>query len=210
MELVNRASAEWDQLKERSAELIIRAAQCQAFQARIPDLGSEASRLWSLYEGDSKKADWREFGDLAFHLCASYPPDLAHAILYGFRAVRSPGGCDPVPFTMKALENLFYLRPAALTLRLEASPEVARLVRDPLDRAQRAMRILVREISGSPYSAATGIYAQMDSQTRSIFLAALTQFNPNGAKIIAKGSRAWMRTPTGLLRLIWRLIFGNE
>jgi hypothetical protein len=81
---------------------------------------------------------------------------------------------------------------------------------DPAARRSAAMRIIAREVTTAPYGHATGIYANCDPPTRIALIAALSEINPAGAAALSKGSSAWMRTPTGIGRIRWRLVFGRE
>jgi hypothetical protein len=211
MGLLRSSEAEaWKSLSEKSSELILRAAQQQLHQARIADSGEEAARLWKLYGLSGARTDWREFGAIAFHFSAAYPPDLAYLLIYNLRKVAEGFKADPVPRILTALENLGTFRPEKTIIHLEKSFEIARLYHSPRDRRAQALRILVREISSAPYPYATGIFDRLDAAAKPVVLDAMKQYNPRAAIILAKGSRAWMRSPTGIFRLLWRLLFGRE
>lgn len=198
----------WRELAERASSLIVRASQQQRVQARIGELSQEVRRLSNLYDVPRKKPDWRDYGDLALHLAAAYPPDLAYVIIYGFRELVS--GSDPVPLIMMALEKLYYLRPDQLILQLDASAATHDLCRSAAARAERAMRILAREVSTTPYPYATGICDRFDPRIKPFLFQALLQFNPEGAPMLSKGPKAWMRTGVGVKRLLWRVLFGQH
>ncbi len=200
----------WKSLSQKSSELILRAAQQQLHQARIADSGEEAARLWKLYDLSGAGTDWREFGAIAFHFSAAYPPDLAYILIYNLRKVAQGFKADPVPRVMHALANLGAFRPENAIIHLGKFPEMERLYNSPRDRRTQALRILVREISSAPYPYATGIFDGLDDAAKLVVLNLMKQYNPRAAIILAKGSRAWMRSPTGIFRLLGRLLFGRE
>ncbi len=158
-----------------------------------------------------KPSRWQDHGDVAFHLAAAYRPDLAYCLVYAFRDIRERP--DPVPLIMTALEHLIHLRPTTISIHLPATVDLENLRRNPRELATRGARILAREVSVAPYAHATGIYAHWDSAAKSILVDALREFNPDGAAVLAKDSKAWMRTGTGFLsgtlHVLWRIFFGR-
>jgi hypothetical protein len=206
-------SRQWGELAARAAPLVVRAAQEQARQAHL-DIDGEAKRLWILYEMANKPRQWREHGDIALHLAVSHPPDLAYALVYAIREQGKSAGIDPVPMILTAIERLFFVRPENLRLHLDRHLDAAR--EPPRERARRAMRILVREVSVTSYPHAAGIWREIDERLRPFLREALAEFNPRGAEILARSGGAWLRSRAGarnaLLRLrkwLLRMLFGN-
>lgn len=207
-------SRQWAELAARAAPLVVRAAQEQARLAHL-DIDSEAERLWTLYEMANKPPQWRDYGDIALHLAVSHPPDLAYALVYALRERGKSAGVDPVPMILTAVERLFFVLPGNLRLHLDRDLEAVR--EPPPERARRAMRILVREVSVTSYPHAAGIWRQIDARLQPFLREALAEFNPRGAEILARSGGAWLQSSAGvrnaLLRLrkwLLRMLFGKE
>lgn len=82
---ISSDSKRWDDKAKHAGELIIASARLQQQQARIAEPLDEARRVWALYKVGSKKQAWTEFGDVAFHFAAAYPPDLGYFLIYAMR-----------------------------------------------------------------------------------------------------------------------------
>jgi hypothetical protein len=207
--MLSGKSRRWQELSFKARESVGRAASLQARQYGINSFVTEANRLSQIYDIRHKRKDWREYGDIAFHLIATYPPDLAFFILYGFRDVEFKVEYDPVPYILKATEEIYHLRPHNLKLSLNMTGRVKNLFDDPMERAKAGAKLIAREISGAQLSHASGILDLMDSRAKSHIEDELRSFNPKGAEILFKASRAWILTRTGFLRWIMRILFGK-
>lgn len=208
--MLSGKSRRWQELSSMAQKLVRRAASLQARQYGINSFVAEANRLSVVYDMQHKSKDWREYGDIAFHLIATYPPDLAFLILYSFRDVNQKIGYDCVPYILKAAEEIYHLRPQNLTLSLDMTNSVKKLFDDSLERAKAGAKLIAREISGAPLRHASGICELMDSRVKSFIEDELRSFNPKGAEILFKASRAWILTPIGFLRWMMRILFGKQ
>lgn len=188
----------------------MRAAQQQLLQRRIGKLETEARKLWDLYGIGQKAADWRDYGDVALHVAGAYPPDLAYVLIYSLREIGRGTKSDPVPNIMAALEGLYFARPDRWKLHLDGVDFDREILESAEKRAERALRILVREVSAAPYRYATGIYARFHPRLKPLLIHLLAELHPAGAEILSNESRAWMRTWTGVKSLIARVLFGKE
>jgi len=199
----------WQNITKKAQDLILRAAQVQA-QKRNIDPFKEAIHLSDIYNVKWKNKDWREYGDIAFHIIASYPPDLGYIIIYGFRKLKSKIGYDPVPFILKAIEMIYHLRPWKLNLHIEVDERCKKLFDSPEERAKAGAKIIAREISITPLRHASGIYKIMEPNMKLFVKEELKVFNPEAYKIWVKGSRLYLLTKEGILRWITNFLFGRE
>ena len=165
----------------------------------------------------SKQQNWLEYGDVALHLVAAWPPDLAYLILYGFRELQSEIGYDPVTLVLKAVEMLPHLRCEGVALHLDPSDRVRQLRADPTERARSGAKILVREIVGVPLRWAQGIYRNLDPEMKPFVEEQLRAFSPTSARILMQAGPFWLFTGSGLRRVFFRLVkvifgilFGKE
>jgi len=204
------ASRRWVRLAATSTELLYRAAAQQGWQCNVPDPRAEAQRLAGLYAIEEKPRQWTEYGDIAFHLAIGYLPDLAYVVLYCLRHVRLNLAYDPIPYILKAIEELPHLRPERVRLHLPMTPEVQAAIASSEERARRAARVLVREICCVPLRHASGIYATMDPAVKPAVEAELRAFSPRAAAIIRGGSMAHLLTWSGFTRWLLRLLFGRD
>ncbi|MBI5222835.1 hypothetical protein HY990_00270 [Candidatus Micrarchaeota archaeon] len=194
---------------KQCGKTIMRAAALQGRQCGLRDPISAAERVAELYEVHSKPQDWRHFGDIAFHLIATWPADLAYMIIYAMREIKPALAYDPVPFIMKAVEMLPHLRCEAVTLHLEGGERTHKVIVDVDERSIACAKILVREISSVPLRHASGIYNALDKEIKPFVAAQLKEFNKNAATILLKSDWSWLLTGTGLLRMlqkVWRFI----
>lgn len=210
LDKLTRASRRWEKLAAKSKEVIQRAASLQAQQYGVHSPIEEARRLALLYAVKRKRRDWREYGDIAFHLIATWPSDLAYMTLYAFREMHSELGYDPVPFILKAMEEIYHLRPENLELHLGMTEQVRRLFDDPAERGRTGAKIIAREISIVPLRWASGIYNTLDPAVKPFVEEQLREFNSHGADILSKGLRTWLLTRAGLARRLIRLLFGKD
>jgi hypothetical protein len=201
------AARQWSIQSSKAHELIIRAANIQAVQRGI-DLEQEATRLARGYRLAQKPADWRDYGDIAFHLVAAYPPDLAYLLVYTISRLNLGRRVGRAPFMLKAIEQLYAVRPRRFTLQVTMSDDNALLWQDPVERARRAARVLVRELSTVPLRYASGAYHQINSATKPYVDEELASFNPAAAALLPK-SKAWVFTPQALGRAFFRILFGQ-
>jgi tetratricopeptide (TPR) repeat protein len=201
---ITRSSRQWKRICHKYMDAIQRAASLQAQQLGITAAENEAMHIINLYSVRWKQRDWREYGDVAFHLIAKYPPDLAYIIIYSFRGAKSI--YDPVPLILKAVEQIYYLRPRNLRLHLEMTEEVEKLLDCSEERAEKGAKIIAREISVSPLHHASGIlHNEVESAIKPFINKQLSVFNPQGHELLMKASRIWLLTPTGLLKRLTRL-----
>ena len=209
LDRLTRKDREWHDHAQRCGETIMRAAGVQARQHGLSDVLSPAGRLIELYGLRDNPRDWREFGAVAFHLVATWPPDLAYMILYAMREIKPPLAYDPVPLVMKAMEMLRHLRSENVTLHLEMGGQAQELAGDPDIRARACACVIARELSGVPLRWASGIYSALELELKPFVQEELKRFNPRAADILLKGNYSWVRTGTGLHRLlqrVWRII----
>lgn len=212
--LLGGAGREWRAQSEACASQITRAGSLQARQQNMPDLVVTARQLVKLYAVDRKPLAWQEYGDVALHVVASWPADLAYMVIYALRELKDEIGYDPVPPTLKAVEMLHALRPSAVQLHLAAGVRADDLVASADDRGRRAACIIAREISGVPLRYASAIYHSLDARAKGFVDDALRQFNPSGAKILQRAPRGWPPTLRGIflgvLRRVLRILFGRD
>ena len=197
---------QWQKNAQKAGEVISRAASLQAWQYRIHSPVEEARRLAALYCIHYKQRDWRDYGDIAFHLIAAYPSDLAFVILYAFRDMQYELGYDPVPYILKATEEMFHFRPENVVLHIEMSEIPRALLTNPSERAKRAAKLIAREISCTPLQWASGIFDAMDPAMKPFVADELRSFNPEAMDILSRGSRMWILTGLGFLHFLKRLI----
>ena len=107
---LTKRARQWREHADRSRETIMRAAAFQASQHRLHNPLTSTRHLATLYAMSAKQQNWLEYGDVALHLVAAWPPDLAYLILYGLRELQSEIGYDPVPLVLKAVDMLPHLR----------------------------------------------------------------------------------------------------
>jgi hypothetical protein len=210
LDRLTRKAREWQQRADESSRKIQRAATVQARQYELSDPGSAARTLAATYGMLRKPGDWREYGDVALHLVAAWPPDLAYLCLYGLREMRPELGYDPVPLVLKAVEMLYHLDCGRVELRLEPDERVGRLLRDPEERARGSAKIIAREISVTPLRWASGIFNSVDPDVRPFVREQLVEFNPTAARILAEGTSSRFLTWNGLVQAVFRLLFGRE
>src|SRR5580658_5951904 len=117
LDAVSPLSRRWRRISKEATDAIFRAAAHQAQAAGIRDPAKEATRLAGLYSIERRPPRWQEFGEVAFHLTVSYPPDLAYVILYRLRDAIPNLRYDPVPLVLKALEEMQGFRPSHAQLR---------------------------------------------------------------------------------------------
>jgi len=201
LDKITKKSREWERLRIKCIDEIQRAASLQAYQCGVISFESEASKLINLYRVNWKRMGWQEYGDVAFHLIAKYPPDLAYTILYAFRKNQTMIGYDPVPLILKAIEVIYYLQPKNLTLYIEMTNDIKKLSDYPEERAKKGAKVIVREISVTPLRWASGIFHnEIDPTIKSFIKDQMKDFNPIGYDILMKASRIWLITPIGVLR----------
>jgi hypothetical protein len=201
---VNAATA-WHEQQQKVHTALHRAAHLQAEQLKIPQVIEESRRLLATYE--TGRRTWSDCGDLALHLAAAYPPDLAMLVLYGLREVDA--SWDPVPHVLTAMERLYHYRADREASALLDTPQMQILRHDRRERARCAARVLAREVSVTDYRTACGIYADFDSDVRPFLDEALRQFNPTGAAILSSQAGAWRLTRLGLVKWLVRVVFGR-
>ncbi len=213
LDRLTRRGRAWHAQAEKCAQTVMQAAGAQARSHGIADPVAAASELVERYALRSRQRNWQEFGGVAFHLVASWPTDLAYALLYATREVKPPLGYDAVPLVMKAIEMLSRLRVDNETVHLELSGRAQLLAEDLDERARAAARVLVRELSNVPLRWASGIYTGMDERMKPVVEQELRKFNPRGAPILLGASRAYLLTSTGALRTLSRafnrIVFGK-
>lgn len=216
LDQLTKGERDWLEHARKCEQTIMRAAGVQARQHGVHDPTSPAGHLVELYGLRGKKRDWREFGAVAFHLVATWPPDLAYIILYAMREVKPPLDYDPAPLVMKALEMLRHLRCEGVSLRVEMNGQAQQLVQDLDERARACSRVITRELSSVPLRWAGGIYIALDPEIKPFVQEELKRFNPWGAQRLLKGSRSWLMTGAGLslvvrraLQAVYRVLFGN-
>lgn len=217
LDRLRKKDRQWHEYAEQCGKTILRAAAVQGRQHGMRDPISAANRLAESYNIRNKSKDWREYGDVAFHLAVTWPPDLAYIVIYAFREIQPPIGYDPVPLIMKALEMLRYLRHENMIIQIEMDERIRKIAENPNELAKASAKLLVRELSSVPLRWATGIYRALDSEVRNSVRQELLEFNPKSAKILLKGGFSWLLTGTGLLQIlnsIWRaihkILFGKE
>lgn len=127
----------WKNIASKCSNTIQRAAALQARELGIGNPAQEAGRLNQEYGVYQKGKDWREYGDVAFHLSAVYPPDFAIVVLYAFRHIVPKTRHDPVPYILQAVEKIFLLEPENIRLNIEINDEVKRLLRNSDERARK-------------------------------------------------------------------------
>lgn len=203
-------SSDWADISSQCTQALYRAAGQQAVQCRIQDPLAEARRLVELYGVDGKPQNWIDYGDIACHLVAVYPPDLAYVILYSIRRLSLKLSYDPVPYILKALEKLGYLLPDNVLLHVPTAAEIQLVLGTPEERSRRAARVLIREISCVPLRHASGIYQTMDRIQKKYVEVELAQFNPRAAAILFRGSSVWVWTKTGFFRWLLQFLFGPD
>lgn len=200
----------WKKLTIKCAETLQRAASLQAQRYGVHSPIDEAQCLASTYAIWQKRMDWHDYGDIAFHLIAKWPPDLAYSILYSFREIEPKLTHDPAPLILKAMEEIYYLQPDKLKLRLEITKQIQKLTEDSVERAKMGAKLIAREISVVPLRWASGVYHQLAPTAKPYVEEQLRNFNPQGAEILSKGPHAWLLTFTGLLRILVRVLFGKD
>ncbi|MBI3933975.1 MAG: hypothetical protein HY316_04735 [Acidobacteria bacterium] len=210
LDRITKRARQWDEHAARCGDTIMRAAAVQGRGYSISAPGCEAKRLAALYTIRDKHKDWREYGDVALHLAAAWPPDLAYSILYALRELQAEIGYDPVPLTLKAVEMLYYLRCERIKLHLERTGRVCQLMDEPVERAKCGARIIARELSVVPLRWASGIYDALDPGMKPFVQEQLREFNPKAADILLKSRSSRLLTRPRLLRLIFRVLFGRQ
>jgi hypothetical protein len=209
LDAITPSGRRWNRISKEATEAISRAAAHQCHAAGFPDPLSESKRLAAIYSIDGGRRTWQDFGEVAFHLMVTYPPDLAYVILYGLREV-SRAGNDPVPLVLKALEEMYGFRPTCANL----SPDAAGRYDDAFTRAEKraelAAHILARELSTMPLRYASGVWTSANEKARPYIHAALVNFNPRAAQLLERSPRAWILTPVGIVRSIVELLFGRD
>lgn len=146
---------------------------------------------------------------MAFHITVSYPPDLAYTILYSLRGVTGVRH-DPVPLILKALEEMQGFRPSHAQLNMELTGSVHDAFHDSSIRAGKAAQILAREISTVPLRYASGIWVAANPRAQPFIHAALREFNPRAAQILARRPKTWWLTSTGIVRGLLGMLFGKD
>jgi hypothetical protein len=189
---------------------MMRAARVQGRSLGLTNPMPLAAELVNRYALTRKQADWREFGEVAFHLVSQWPPDLAYLILYGFREVDGMQGRDVVPFVLKAVEMMPHFNPTSARTQLVAPRNNAQLLTDPHERARSAAKLLAREISNVPLRWASGIYHSMDETIRPFVAEQLKAYNPIGASILLNDRRSWLLTKGGFFKGLMRICFGKD
>lgn len=204
----------WHAHAHRCAETVMRAAGIQGRQHGIDSPIDAARELANLYYIPAKPRHWQEYGDVAFHLVATWPPDLAYAIVYALRELQSEIGHDPVPYVLKATEMMYDFRPEMVDLHLEAAPRTSDLVADPTARATAAAKLLARELSVVPLRWASGILHSMKPTAKKFVSQELQAFNPDGAAVLLGERYRWLLTGTGLVRwstrCVMHVLFGKQ
>jgi hypothetical protein len=119
-------------------------------------------------------------------------------------------GYDPVPYLLKATEEMFHFRPENVVLHIEMSEIPKALLTNPSERAKRAAKLIAREISVTPLRYASGIFNAMDPVMKPFVTDELRSFNPEAMDILSRGSRMWILTGSGFLRFLMRLLFGED
>ena len=201
---LSKKDRKWLKHADKCAGLMMQAASVQARQYGIT-FKSAADQLAELYNIKEKKEDWRNYGDVAFHIVVTWPADLAYRIIYSLRDSKLKPNYDPIPLIMKALEMLRYLKYQNLNLHLEPNENFYRLANDKLERSKAAAKIIVRELSCVPLRWSIGIYRNIDPEMKSIVAEQMEEYNKDGAKILLSGSWAWLLTGAGILNILLRI-----
>lgn len=209
LDAVTPSSRRWRRISKEATEAIFRAAAHQAHAAGINDPRSESNRLAAIYSIESSRRRWQDFGEVAFHLMVSYPPDLAYVVLYGLREAQRVRN-DPVPLVLKALEEMYSFRPSQAKLSSDISARLDEVFTSPHKRAECAAQILARELSTVPLRYASGIWITANQKARPFIHAAFTSFNPRAAQILARRPKNWILTPSGIGRKLFELLFGRD
>jgi len=204
------ASRRWKRISGEAAQSIFRAAAQQANARGIRDANEEATRLTALYRIEGKPPRWQDFGELAFHLLVSYPPDLAYVIVYGIRVTARGLRYDPVPLILKALEEMYNFQPSHADLKTDHHIRSLDVFNNARSRADQAAQILAREISVAPFRHASGIWTTANPKARPFIHAAMRDFNPRAAQILTGNPNASWLTAPGILRALFQLFFGKD
>jgi hypothetical protein len=210
LDAVSPLSRRWRRISKEATDAIFRAAAHQAQAAGIRDPAKEATRLAGLYSIERRPPRWQEFGEVAFHITVSYPPDLAYTILYSLRGCVAGARHDPVPLILKALEEMQGFRPSHAQLNMELSGSGDDAFHDASVRAGKAAQILAREISTVPLRYASGIWVAANPKAQPFIHAALKEFNPRAAQILAQRPKTWWLTSTGIVRGLLGMLFGKD
>lgn len=188
----------------------MRAAAIQGRSHGMANPLLSATRLVADYSLHTRQSDWREYGEVAFHLVYQWPPDLGYVILYSLREVNALKGRDVVPFVLKAVEMLPHFNPIPSRLHLPGPGNKQQLWTDPDERSRAAAKLLARELSNVPLRWASGIYRSMDGTIKPFVAEQLKTYNPAGSAILFGKQHEWLLTKSGLLKAIMRLCFGGD
>lgn len=210
LDAVSPLSRRWRRISKEATDAIFRAAAHQAQAAGIRDPAKEAARLAGLYSIVRRPRRWQEFGEVAFHIAVSYPPDLAYTILYNLRGCLADQRYDPVPLILKALEEMQGFKPSHAQLHTGPSGSGQAAFHDSSVRAGKAAQILAREISTVPLRYASGIWVAANPRAQPFIHAALKEFNPRAERILSARPRTWWLTPTGAVRGLLGILFGRD
>ncbi len=214
LDRATQSSRLWQDKVEEIAAQIHRAASLQAQARGNSFMQVEAARLSNIYHLAEKALNWREFGDIALHLAAEYPPDLAYFITYSLRKIQPPLKSDLVPYIFVALQNLHRLRPVVVTVHLKRTAQNEPFFTDPNTRGRAAASLIAREISVTPLRYASGIFAGLDATMQQLVREQLKRFNPDGAKLLPKAKFTHLVTPAGLVKSVSlglvRVLFGKD
>ena len=203
----------WWRVAQKAGDTIMRAARIQGQQKGIRSVRDEAERLGKLYAIEDKGKTWKDYGDIAFHLIASYPPDLGFMVVYGFQVFQQKRGFEPIPFLFKAIEQSRYLN---LQFWPQCQNELGhledfKLLANNLDeRARKAAKLLARELSGAVLTNASAIFHfDMDPRMKPLVMEEFKKFNPEAAKILDKSKYYWLFTGSAALKYFSHLVFGK-
>jgi hypothetical protein len=209
LDLLTPKSRKWRRHSRSCQDTMMRAAAVQGRSLGLNNPMPLAVELVNHYSLNRKQANWQEFGEVAFHLLAQWPPDLAYVILYGLREVKAMEGRDVVPFVLKAVEMMPHFNPTSANMRLTAPRNNPQLLKDSNERARSAAKLLAREISNVPLRWASGIYRSMDGTTKPFVAEQLKAYNPVGAAILLSDHGSWLLTKSGVLKGLMRMLFGR-
>jgi hypothetical protein len=203
----------WWRVAQKAGDTIVRAARVQGQQKGIRSLRDEAERLGKLYAIEDMAKTWKDYGGIAFHIIASYPPDLGFMVIYGFQEFQRKLGFDPIPFLFKAIEQIQYLN---LQFWPQCQKEMGHLedfqplVNNHQERARKAAKLLARELSGTALRNASAIFRfDMDPRMKPLVIEEFQRFNPEAAKILDKSKYYWLFTRSALLKSFSHLVFGK-
>ncbi len=206
---LTRQSRSWNERALRISQQIQRAAALQAQARAVRSAEEEASRLNDYYGIWAKRRDWRQFEDVAFHIAASYRADLGYLLIYALRQYQTSLGYDPVQYVFFALQNLHLFRPYYVSRCVELIPEAEVFSRDSRTRGRAAAKLIVRELSTVPLRWASGIFAGLDATMRELVLEELQRFNPEGARILSRGSRGHLLSRVGFWQAVRCCVVGS-